>query len=105
MSVPHEVPDAAAPAAPRPRVPILAQLLLALVAGGLVGRGLGARAALLGELAQLFVALLKLLATPLVFFAIVDTIVATQVPLKRALILLPASATNALVAAAIALGL
>ncbi|HEX4458781.1 MAG TPA: cation:dicarboxylase symporter family transporter [Polyangia bacterium] len=98
----QDAPDAAAP---RPRVPILAELLLALVAGGLVGRGLGARAAILGELAQLFVALLKLLATPLVFFAIVDTIVATQVPFRRALILLPASATNALVAAAIALGL
>lgn len=102
MSDPHEVHDAAAP---RPRVPILVQLLVALVAGGLLGCGLGARAAILGELAQLFVALLKLLATPLVFFAIVDTIVATQVPLKRALILLPASAVNALVAAAIALGL
>ena len=92
-------------AAARPRVPLLAQLLFALVVGGLVGRGLGARAAILGEVAQLFIALLKLLATPLVFFAIVDTIIATQVPLKRALILLPASAINALVAAAIALGL
>jgi Na+/H+-dicarboxylate symporter len=92
-------------AGPRPRVPLLAQLLLALVAGGLVGRVLGARAAILGELAQLFIALLKLLATPLVFFAIVDTIVATEVPLRRGLILLPISAINAMVAAAIAIGL
>lgn len=87
------------------RPPLLIQLLLALVAGGLVGAVVGPRAAVLGRLALWFVALLKLLATPLVFFAIVDTLATTRLPLKRALVLLPVSAVNALVAAGIALGL
>ena len=52
-----------------------------------------------------FVDVLKLLATPLVFVAIVDTFVTTRLPLKRALVLLPLSALNAAVAAAIAIGL
>ena len=55
------------------RFPLGAQLVVALVAGGLVGRALGASAAPLGALALIYVKLLKLLATPLVFVAIVDT--------------------------------
>jgi Na+/H+-dicarboxylate symporter len=85
------------------RVPLWAQLAVALAAGAAVGAVLGARAAALGELALLFVRLLKLLATPLVFFAIVDTFVSTRLPLRRGLLLLPLSALNAAVAAAIAL--
>lgn len=87
------------------RVPLVAQLLIALALGGVVGAVVGPRAAVLGRLALVFVALLKLFATPLVFFAIVDTFATTRLPLKRALVLLPVSTVNALVAAAIALGL
>ena len=90
---------------PRPRVPLLVQLVIALVLGGLTGALVGARAAVLGELALLFVKLLKLLATPLVFVAIVDTFATTRLPARRALVLVPLSAVNALVAAAIAIGL
>src|ERR1700751_5205352 len=89
----------------RPRVPLLVQLLLATAAGALPGALLGARAAWLGQAALVFVDVLKLLATPLVFVAIVDTFVTTRLPLKRALVLLPVSALNAVVAAAIAIGL
>jgi Na+/H+-dicarboxylate symporter len=92
-------------AEPRPRVPLLVQLLVALVAGGFVGALIGARAGVLGELALVFVKLLKLLATPLVFFAIIDTFVSTRLPARRALVLLPVSTVNALVAAGIAIGL
>ena len=89
----------------RPRVPLLVQLLFATAAGALAGKLLGARAAWLGQAALVFVDVLKLLATPLVFVAIVDTFVTTRLPLKRALVLLPLSALNAVVAAAIAIGL
>jgi Na+/H+-dicarboxylate symporter len=91
-------------AAEAPRVPLWLQLVLALAAGAAVGGIVGPPAAALGELALLFVRLLKLLATPLAFFAIVDTFVSTRLPLKRALLLLPLSTLNAVVAAAIALG-
>jgi Na+/H+-dicarboxylate symporter len=89
----------------RPRVPLLVQLLIATVAGGVTGVLLGPRAAWLGQGALVFIDVLKLLATPLVFVAIVDTFVSTRLPLKRALVLLPLSAVNAVVAAAIAIGL
>ena len=87
------------------RVPLLAQLLVASVVGAIVGAAIGPHAVVLGELALLFVKLLKLLATPLVFVAVVDTFVATRLPARRALVLLPLSAVNAVVAAAIAIGL
>lgn len=94
-----------APPARRSRVPLLAQLILATIAGAITGSLAGARAAWLGEAALLFVDVLKLLATPLVFVAIVDTFVTTRLPVKRALVLLPLSALNAVAAAAIAIGL
>jgi len=89
----------------RPRVPLLAQLVIATIAGAGTGRLAGARAAWLGEAALLFVDVLKLLATPLVFVAIVDTFVTTRLPIKRAFVLVPLSALNAVVAAIIAIGL
>jgi Na+/H+-dicarboxylate symporter len=89
----------------RPRVPLLVQLLIATLAGGVTGALVGPRAAWLGQGALVFIDVLKLLATPLVFVAIVDTFVTTRLPLKRALVLLPLSALNAVVAAAIAIGL
>jgi Na+/H+-dicarboxylate symporter len=96
--------DAAAAVA-RPRVPLLVQIPIALALGGAIGAVAGPRAAVLGELALSFIKLLKLLAMPLVFFAIVDTFAVTQLPARRALLLLPLSALNGAVAAAIALGL
>ncbi len=89
----------------RPRVPLLAQIAVAVALGAAVGAVAGERAALLGEAALVFVKLLKLLATPLVFVAIVDTFATTRLPARRALLLLPLSALNAVVAAAIAIGL
>jgi DAACS family dicarboxylate/amino acid:cation (Na+ or H+) symporter len=86
------------------RFPLGAQLALALVAGGLTGRALGSAAAPLGALALVYVKLLKLLATPLVFVAIVDTFARTRVALKPALVLVGLSTVNALVACGIALG-
>jgi Na+/H+-dicarboxylate symporter len=89
----------------RPRVPLLAQLLVATLAGAVAGKLLGARAAWLGQAALVFVDVLKLLATPLVFVAVVDTFVTTRLPWRRALVLVPLSAVNAVIAATIAIGL
>jgi Na+/H+-dicarboxylate symporter len=91
--------------AERPRVPLLVQLVVATLLGAVVGALVGPRAAWLGQGALFFVDALKLLAMPLVFVAIVDTFVTTRLPLQRALVLLPLSTLNALVAAAIAIGL
>ena len=95
----------AMPVSERPPVPLLALLVVAIISGGLVGQLVGAPAAGLGELALLFVKLLRLLATPLVFVAIVDTFATTVLPARRALVLLPLSAVNAIVAAGIAIAL
>lgn len=81
-----------------------AQLVVALIAGGLTGRVLGPSATPLGALALVYVKLLKLLATPLVFTAIVDTFARTRLRLRPALILVGLSTANALVACTIALG-
>jgi Na+/H+-dicarboxylate symporter len=88
-----------------PRVPLLVQIIIALFIGGITGALAGPRVAVCGELAVLFVKLLKLLATPLIFVAIVDTFASTKLPARRALVLLPVSTTNAVVAAGIAIGL
>jgi Na+/H+-dicarboxylate symporter len=87
------------------RFPLLVQLPIALVLGAVAGAAIGPQATLLRELALLFVKLLKLLATPLVFCAIVETFAVIRLPLRRALLLVGLGAVNALVAAGIALGL
>lgn len=84
----------------------LALLLLAALAGGvLVGLLLGPRAAILGDLGMLAVRLLKALATPLIFFAIVDAFIETPIPKRMGLKLVGITLTNACVAATLALGL
>jgi Na+/H+-dicarboxylate symporter len=83
----------------------LVQLLLALALGGITGALVGARAARLGELAKQFIWVLRNLAMPLVFFAILDTLATHTVRPRRFLALLVLSGTNALVACCIALSL
>ena len=87
------------------RVPLVAWLLLAIAGGALTGTLLGTRASVLGELGVLVVKLLKALATPLVFFAVVDSFCRQKVPAKKGALLLGICALNATVAGAIAIGL
>lgn len=70
-----------------------------------MGKVLGPRAAVLGELGILVIRLLKALATPLVFFAIVDSFCRAQIPARKGLILLGICVVNAAVAGAVAIGL
>jgi Na+/H+-dicarboxylate symporter len=79
------------------------QVLLAVLLGSFAGWILGPRAAFLGELGSLLIRFLKTLATPLVFFAIVDAFCKTQIQGKSAFRLLGLSLTNASVASGIAL--
>jgi Na+/H+-dicarboxylate symporter len=88
-----------------PRVPVLAQLAVAVAAGVAVGLVAGARAAVLGPLCLLYIKLLKVLATPLLFAAIVDALGTTRMRARMGAQLLVLSSVNALVAAGIAIGL
>jgi len=88
-----------------PKVPLVIRLVLAIVLGAIVGVVLGPRAAILGELGVLVIKLLKALATPLVFFAVVDSFCRAQIPAKKGVILLVICVVNAGVAGAIAIGL
>ena len=70
------------------KVPLVVWILTAIAAGVVTGLALGPRAAPLGEIGAIVVRLLKALATPLVFFAIVDSLVHASLPPKQGLRLL-----------------
>jgi Na+/H+-dicarboxylate symporter len=87
------------------RVPLLVQILLGLVLGSLLGTLFGARVAWLGDLGTLVVRLLKALATPLVFFAITDSLMRGELPGGKGLRLLALCLVNAAVAGTVAVSL
>jgi DAACS family dicarboxylate/amino acid:cation (Na+ or H+) symporter len=91
--------------AERPHLPLSLLLGVALALGLATGVLLGPAAKPLGALGPLVVKLLKCLATPLIFFAVADALLKTDVRPRSGLKLLAISTTNALVAAAIALTL
>lgn len=89
---------------PKPRsFPLYLQILLATGLGLLVGPVLGERAATLGELGRLVIQLIKAVAAPLLFFAIVNAIVQSEVQGRSALRLLFWASVNASVALLIGL--
>lgn len=79
----------------RSRFPLVARLIVAIVLGALVGQVLGKSAAVLGEVGLLVIKLLKALATPLVFLAIVDSFCRAKIPAKKGAILLVICVVNA----------
>jgi DAACS family dicarboxylate/amino acid:cation (Na+ or H+) symporter len=87
------------------KLPLVVWLVAAIALGILAGVLLGARAAILGELGALVIKLLKALATPLVFFAVVDSFCRAEMPARKGALLLCICALNAAVAGAIAIGL
>ena len=92
------------PLARRARVPLYLQIILAMVIGGIVGPLLGtARAAPLGELGKLVIQLIKAVATPLLFFAIVNAILRTELRGRAGLRMLAFATINACIALAIGL--
>jgi Na+/H+-dicarboxylate symporter len=87
------------------KIPLVAKLIAAILLGALTGLVLGPRAAVLGEVGILVIKLLKALATPLVFFAVVDSFCRAKIPAKKGAILLGICVVNAAVAGTIAIGL
>ena len=85
------------------RFPLYLQIIVALLAGLIVGPLLGKQAAPLGELGRLVVQLIKGVATPLLFFAIVNAILRAEVQGRGALRMLGAAVLNASVALSIGL--
>jgi Na+/H+-dicarboxylate symporter len=84
------------------RVPFLVQLLGALAVGVAIGAVLGPTAAPLGELGGVVIHALKALATPLVFFAVADALVRSEIPPSRGLKLLGICAVNGVFAGTLA---
>ncbi len=89
----------------KPRFPLYAQIILAMLAGLVLGPVLGKQASPLGVLGTLVVQLIKGVATPLLFFAIVNAILQAEVAGKGALRMLGAAVLNASVALAIGLSI
>ena len=77
-------------------------VLLALILGVVVGTGMGPRAAAFGDWGVLLIQALKLLAAPLLFFAILDALLTVTIPVRMGLRLLGLAAVNAVVAFLIA---
>lgn len=87
------------------KLPLVVRLVGAIVMGIVLGLALGKDAAFLGELGVLVIKLLKALATPLVFFAVVDSFCRAEIPARKGAILLVVCVVNATAAGAIAIGL
>jgi Na+/H+-dicarboxylate symporter len=81
------------------------RILLAMVVGGLFGVVVGPRAGGMGEVGNVVIGLIKTLATPLIFFAVIDAFLRTTVRAKSGLLILGISAVNATLAVVIALTL
>lgn len=77
------------------RFPLYAQIIVALGLGLVLGPVLGERAAPLGELGRLVVQLIKGVATPLLFFAIISAILRAEIAGRGALRMLGAAILNA----------
>ena len=87
------------------RVPFYARILIAMAAGAVLGLLAGPRAAPLGEAGKVVITLIKALAAPLLFFAILDAFLRTTIHGRAAARMVGISLTNAAVALAIGLTL
>jgi Na+/H+-dicarboxylate symporter len=93
------------PARPRRRFPLHVQILVAIGAGLVLGPVLGKDAWQLGELGKLVIQLIKAAATPLLFFAIVNAVLTTEVRGRSALRLLFWASLNACIALGLGLAI
>lgn len=87
------------------RFPFVARILAAMLLGGLIGWAFGPRVARLGDLGEVVINLIKALAGPLLFFAVVDAFLRTQVKARSAALMVAISLTNAFIAVVIGLTL
>ncbi|MBX6314959.1 MAG: dicarboxylate/amino acid:cation symporter [Isosphaeraceae bacterium] len=89
----------------RPRFPLAARIIVAMIVGGLTGLALGRHAEPLGQLGAVLIDLIKGLAAPLLLFAVLDAFLRTQVKARSGLIMVGISLCNAALALAIGLTL
>jgi DAACS family dicarboxylate/amino acid:cation (Na+ or H+) symporter len=87
------------------RFPFYLQILLAMAAGAGIGLLAGPRAAPLGEVGKVIITLIKALAAPLLFFAILDAFLRTTIQGRAAARMVAISLTNAALALVIGLTL
>jgi Na+/H+-dicarboxylate symporter len=87
------------------RVPFVARVALAMIVGAVVGRMLGPSAAPLGRIGSVLIDLIKGLAGPLLFLAVVDAFLRTRVSARSAGLMVAITMTNAAIAVALGLTL
>jgi len=81
------------------------RILLGMFAGAAVGLAFGPRVAGLGEIGKVVIGLIKMLATPLILFVILDALLRSSLKAKSGLRMIVISMINGLFALAIALTL
>ena len=84
---------------------ILAGALLGMLAGVMFGKTHTSTLKALGAASKMFIDLLKALATPMIFFAVLDALIRTHITGKKGIKLVCISLVNAVVAIVIGLGL
>lgn len=87
------------------RIPFVVRILSAMVLGGLLGLAIGKRAEPLGQLGTVIIGMIKALAGPLLFFAVVDAFLRTHVRIRSAGLMIAITLTNAAIAVVIGLTL
>jgi DAACS family dicarboxylate/amino acid:cation (Na+ or H+) symporter len=85
------------------RLPLYVQIIIAMAIGVLIGPWVGKDAVWLGEIGRLVIQLIKAVATPLLFFAIVNAILKTEIQGRAALRLFFWATVNASIALTIGL--
>ncbi|MDP2305487.1 MAG: dicarboxylate/amino acid:cation symporter [Pseudomonadota bacterium] len=96
--------------APLPRAlrcapPLYVAILLAMLLGLVVGPMVGKDGAVFGEMGKLVIGLIKAVATPLLFFAVVNAILKTEIQARSGVKMLVIALVNASIALAIGLSL
>ena len=97
----------ALPVANRSRrsIPFVARIVLAMLLGVVVGLTFGKKVERLGELGSVIIDLIKALAGPMLFLAVIDAFLRTKIEGRAALRMIAIAGTNALIALAIGLTL
>ncbi|MBL8740889.1 MAG: cation:dicarboxylase symporter family transporter, partial [Myxococcales bacterium] len=88
----------------RPKIPFYIVIVSAMALGLLLGPIMGKSATVVGEAGKLVIQLIKAVATPLLFFAILNAILTTKIEGKAAVRLLFLATFNATIAIAIGIG-
>jgi Na+/H+-dicarboxylate symporter len=89
----------------RVRFPFYVQIIAAMVLGALLGLALGKKAGPLDQLGKVIIEMIKALAGPLLFFAVVDAFLRTHVRARNGALMVAITLTNAILAVIIGLAL